>query len=430
MNTDPRGGHSALTASPRPIGYAELIRTNRNYRYLWLGQIVSLLGDWFNLIASATLIALLTESGLAVGSLFVVRMLAPFLVSPIAGVVADRFNRKHILIATDLGRALTLLAFLLVRDPGDIWLLYILTGVQMGISGFFTPTRTAILPDLVSGPELGAANTLSNATWSTMLSLGAALGGIVSGVWGVYPAFVIDSLTFLISALFILQIRTAPTLNPGALAHPLRAALTKYLEGLAYLRHNLAILVTTLHKAMIGLMAGSTFEIVQVSIAEEVFTVGAGGSLSLGFMFMMTGVGSGVGPVLARVFTGDTNRRLSLAIVLGYGTMAVGYLIVYPLTSFVATLFGILLRGLGGGVVWAFSSQLLLQQVPGQVRGRVFATEFAFFMLAASVGAFTVGRALDAFSISSVIGGLAALVLVPGSLWALWVARQARGEVR
>ena len=164
MNTDPRGGRSALTASPRPIGYTELIRTNRNYRYLWLGQIVSLLGDWFNLIASATLIALLTESGLAVGSLFVVRMLAPFLVSPIAGVVADRFNRKHILIATDLGRALTLLAFLLVRDPGDIWLLYILTGVQMGISGFFTPTRTAILPDLVSGPELGAANTLSNAT--------------------------------------------------------------------------------------------------------------------------------------------------------------------------------------------------------------------------------------------------------------------------
>ena len=75
------------------------------------------------------------------------------------------------------------------------------------------------------------------------------------------------------------------------------------------------MLVTTLHKAMIGLMAGSTFEIVQVSIAEEVFTVGAGGSLSLGFMFMMTGVGSGVGPILARVFTGDTNRRLSLAIV-------------------------------------------------------------------------------------------------------------------
>ena len=99
------------------VGYVELVRNNRNFRFLWLGQLVSLLGDWFNLIASATLIAILTESGLAVGGLFIVRMLAPFLVSPIAGVVADRFNRKNILVATDIARSVTLLCFLLIRDP-------------------------------------------------------------------------------------------------------------------------------------------------------------------------------------------------------------------------------------------------------------------------------------------------------------------------
>ena len=419
----------ATTADPRPAGYVELVRGNRNYRYLWLGQVVSLLGDWFNLIASATLIALLTESGLAVGGLFVVRMLAPFLVSPIAGVVADRFNRKHILIATDLARSATLLGFLLIRDPGDIWLLYLLTGVQMGISGFFTPTRTAILPDLVSDRELGAANALSAATWSVMLSLGAALGGIVSGTWGIYPAFVIDSLTFLLSALFILQIRLdrIPTPEPQG-THPIRAGLRQYLEGLIYLRDHPNILVTVLHKAMIASLAGSTFEIIQVSIAEEVFTVGVGGGLGLGFMFMMTGVGSGIGPILARTFTGDANRELSVAIAAGYGMVAVGYLVVYPLASFGLTLFGILLRGLGGGVIWAFSSQLLLQQVPGHVRGRVFATEFAFFMLAASIAAFSVGRALDAMPIPNVIGWLAGLVLIPGSLWSLWVIKRVRSR--
>lgn len=166
------------------VGYVALVRGNRAFRQLWFGQIISLLGDWFNLIAAASLVAELTQSGLAVGGLFVVRMLAPFLMSPIAGVVADRYNRKRILVATDVSRAAVVLFFLLVREPGHVWLLYVLTAVQLGISGFFFPTRNAILPDLVSDRELGAANALSSATWSVMLALGAALGGLVSGTWG------------------------------------------------------------------------------------------------------------------------------------------------------------------------------------------------------------------------------------------------------
>jgi len=106
-----------------------LLRRNRRFRLLWLGQVVSLLGDWFNLIASAALVASLTGSGLAIGSLFVVRMLAPFLVSPIAGVFADRYNRKHILIFTDVVRAIIVLGFLLVRSPEHVWLLYTLAAV-------------------------------------------------------------------------------------------------------------------------------------------------------------------------------------------------------------------------------------------------------------------------------------------------------------
>ena len=118
-------------------GYWALARDNANFRYLWLGQISSLLGDWFNLIASAALIAQLTESGLAVGMLFVVRMLAPVLVSPLAGVAADRYNRKHILIAADMGRFFTAAAFLLVRSPEQVWLVYLLSFLQLGIGGFF-----------------------------------------------------------------------------------------------------------------------------------------------------------------------------------------------------------------------------------------------------------------------------------------------------
>ena len=173
------------TSAAETIGYAALVRGNRTFRMLWFGQIISLLGDWFNLIASASLVAELTQSGLAVGGLFVVRMLAPFLMSPIAGVGADRYNRKRILVLTDVSRAVVVLLFLLVREPGQVWLLYVVTAVQLSISGFFFPTRNAILPDIVSERELGAANALSSATWSVMprlvLSSSSRVGMLPSG---------------------------------------------------------------------------------------------------------------------------------------------------------------------------------------------------------------------------------------------------------
>ena len=123
----------------RDNSYWHLIKSNRAFRYLWAGQIVSLTGDWFNLIASASLIATLTQSGTAVGGLFVVRMLAPFLVSPFAGVVADRYNRKAILMTTDILRCFVVLALVLVREAEDVWLIYVLTMVQSASQGFFFP---------------------------------------------------------------------------------------------------------------------------------------------------------------------------------------------------------------------------------------------------------------------------------------------------
>jgi len=219
-------------------GYGALVRNNPNFRKLWIGQIISLLGDWFNLIASASLIAMLTESGFAVGSLFVIRLLAPFLVSPIAGVVADYFSRKRVLILCDIARALVVLGFLFVREPDQVWLLYLLTAAQLAVSGFFYPARTAWLPDLVSKDEIGTANALSSSTWSVMLAFGAALGGLVSGFFGVYLAFIVDSATFLLSAVVILQIRPTEVTRSTSPLQTLGDGIRQYLEGLSFIARN------------------------------------------------------------------------------------------------------------------------------------------------------------------------------------------------
>jgi len=410
----------------KPVGYLDLVRKNRNFRFLWTGQVISLLGDWFDLIASAALISQLTRSGVAVGGLFVIRMLAPFLVSPLAGVLADRYNRKRLLVVADLLRGIVVLGFLLVRTPGQAWLLYVITAFQMGISGFFFPARNAIIPDIVSRAELGAANAISTTTWSVMLSLGAAVGGLVAGQWGVYPAFIVDSVSFFCSAYFISQVqyprawdRLAGTAGGE---RQVAAAFRQYVDGLKYLRDHRDIFAITLHKSAVSLLVGGAFQVIQVALAERVFVIGKSGGTSLGLLYAFAGIGTGLGPILARVFTGDRDRPLRHALTISYAIGVLGLALTAPLAGFALVLLGTFVRSLGSGINWTFSTQLLLEWVPDKVRGRVFSSEFAMFTLSNAVSSAVGGWLLDStgLGISGIIWWMAALMVVPGLLWFAW----------
>jgi MFS family permease len=407
---------------PESVGYAALVRQNRKFRLLWTGQIVSLLGDWFDLIASASLIATLTKSGAAVGGLFVVRMLAPFIISPVAGVAADRYNRKRLLIATDIARGMTVLGFLLVRKPGDVWLVYTLTALQMGMSGFFFPTRNAILPDITTPAELGAANALSSSTWSVMLAFGAALGGLASGTLGVYPSFVLDTLSFFASALLISRIVYTPPSDSVSKDQTVRAALRQYADGLRYLRDHRDIFFIALNKSANSLFVTGAFQVFQVTISERVFVIGESGGISLGLMYAAVGIGTGVGPIVIRRYIGDQDRSMRLALIASYIFSSAGLALVSTLTSFPVVLVGSVLRGVGAGIIWVFSTQLLLQLTPNRVRGRVFSTEFAMFTLMSAIASATAGGLLDSgIEVGTLLAWQAGLPLIPALLWGLWV---------
>ena len=401
-------------------GYLQLIRGNRSFRYMWSGQIISLAGDWFNLIASAALVAALTQSGTAIGGLFVVRMLAPFLVSPIAGVVADRYSRKAIVISTDVLRCFVVLGYVLVRDPQQVWLIYVLTAIQSASQGFYFPAWNSMLPDIARPHELGIANALSSATWSVMLAFGAALGGLVSGVIGVYPAFVIDAVTFLLSALIIFHMPYRKT-TAGDSDQSILAGVRQYLEGLGYLRRHIDTFAIAMQKGLLGLLIIGFFQVVQVTIAEQYFPIGEGGSISLGLIYVMAGIGSGIGPILGRNWARDRDRQLRLMIGLGYVATIAGFGIVSTLASLPVVLFGALLRGIGGGLIWVLGTQLLLQIVPNQVRGRVFSTEFAMYSLLAAVSSGGTGWLIDTtMSIREVLLFGCVILVAPSALWVLW----------
>jgi MFS family permease len=413
----------------QPVSYLQLIRGNVDFRYLWSGQIVSLFGDWFNLIGSAALIAQLTQSGLAVGGLFVIRMLAQFVGTQVGGVAADRYNRKRLLILTDVTRAIVAFGFLLVRGPEQVWLLYTLTALLMAISGIFFPTRTAILADIVTKRELGSANALSATTWSVMLAVGSALGGFAAGQWGIYQAFAVDGLSFLVSAALIAGVRYQHE-DSGRKAD-LRAVLDEYVDGLRYLKRETDILFITLHKAALGLLiAGGAINIVMVQISEGIFVIGEGGATSLGILFAIVGLGTGVGPILSRRITGDRERSLRLILPPLYLLATFGLVVAAQITSFGTVLLGMFLRTFAVGGIWVFTTQLLYQRVPENYQGRVFAVEIAVFTLGSAISGAIGGWLLDTtpIDLSGLMWLMAAGGLIPAVLWSAWMRIRSRNQ--
>lgn len=409
--------------------YVSLVKDNRNFRYLWFSQVISLLGDWFNLIASAALVARLSDSGLAIGGIFIARLLPPFLLGPVVGVTADRFDRRKILIFSDLLRAVVVLNFLFVRSADDIWLLYALTVLQLSISAFFEPARAAVMPGLVGRNELITANTLSGITWSAMLALGAALGGIATALFGATSAFIIDAATFLVSAWFIIQIPAEATIALDEVGPVGVTGWQTFVEGLRYLRDHPPVLVIALLKASSALAFGGV-EIVQVIYAKEYFPLGNDGSGTLGIIYFTAGLGTGLGPIVARRFTDNNIVAMYWAILLAYLAMVVGYLMFGWGATLSIIIVGTLIRTVGTGINWVYASSLLQMIIPNKFLGRVFAFDLAMATLASAASTLGAGWATDHldFGPHGVSAALAAVSLVMAAGWVIFMILETKRQ--
>jgi MFS family permease len=370
--------------------YLTLLKQRPQFRYLWLAALVSMMGDWFNTIASVILVNRYTDSGVAVGALFLARALPPFLMGPFAGVIADRFNRKTILIATDLARAFIVLGFLLVDRPERAWLIYVLSVAQFVVSSFFEPARAAILPTLVQGEtELLTANTLTSATWSAMLAFGAAIGGFTAAFFGANIAIIIDGLTFFLSAILVWQIT--------AVSRPLTDESSNgwldFLDGLRYVRQHHDIGLFTLVKAL-GQIGSA--DILIAIYAERIFRgVGQEGAGALGLMYAAAGVGAILGPVIANYLTDGSQRALQQAIGIGFASLVIGWAVFGWSPNLPVAMLGLMIRFMGGSLNWTYSSVLLQIKVPARYLGRVFALDFGIFTLAMAAAVWFTGVALD-----------------------------------
>jgi hypothetical protein len=250
--------------------YLQLVRGNRNFRRLWLAQIVSEIGDWFYTLSIYTLLLQLTGHASSVALALILQVLPQTFVGPTAGVVNDRLRRKHVMIAADVVRVFVVLAMLFVRSRSMVWLVYPLLLAETIMAAFFEPARSAVIPNIAAKGEVLIANTLSSATWSVNLLIGASVGGVVAAFFGRDAVFILNALSFLASALLIAGMRfaephaeSAPPLRPRDLVD-----FTPVLEGIRYVRNHRTLLPTVFAKAG-ELMIGPSWVIFTVMGAHE-----------------------------------------------------------------------------------------------------------------------------------------------------------------
>jgi MFS family permease len=342
------------------------------------------------------LIAHLSGAGTAISFLFLARFLPLFVMSPFAGVLADRYERRTLLIWTDILRAVVVLGFLLVDRPERIWLLYLLTVLQFMLSAVFTPAQQSYLPAVVDREDLVTANALDSFTWSTMLALGALLGGVATAFLGVQAAFLLDALTFLVSAWFLAHVtvrsRAQASAQDGRSA--VRRAFVEIVEGMRYLGAQPVLLTFALVKAAGALVWGGV-NVLEIPLAENVFPLRGSGTLSLGLIYAAVGVGTGFGPILLRAWLGDSWGGLLKAVSVGFFAMTLGTLGLAMAPSLGWVLGATAVRGVGTGALWVFSAVLLQLLLPDRLRGRVFAFEFAALTLTQSISTLWAGYAYD-----------------------------------
>jgi MFS family permease len=407
--------------------YACLLRGNRNFRRLWLAQIVSEIGDWFYTLSIYTLLLQLTGHASSVALALVLQVLPQTLVGPTAGVVNDRLRRKHVMIAADLVRFGIVLAMLLVRSRSMVWFVYPLLLAETVMAAFFEPARSAVIPNIAAKSEVLIANTLSSATWSVNLLIGASVGGLVAAFFGRDAVFILNALSFLASAVLIGGMRFA---EPHAeAAAPLRPRdLVDYspvLEGIRYVRNHRTLLPTVFAKAG-ELMIGPSWVIFTVMGANE-FAVhwrnvdaARGSMLGMSILLGGRGLGALVGPLVSARWAGRSDRRLQLGILFGYVTIAVGYGMLGSSRTVWTAAACAMLAHMGGSTVWVFSTTLLQLHTDDRFRGRVFSADLGFSMLTIAAGAYLCGHLLDAGIAARTVATYTGLVmLIPAALWAL-----------
>jgi MFS family permease len=400
-----------------------VLTRNRDFRYLFLAELVVFGGDWFALIPLISLLQKLTGSGLPGSLALAADTAVNALVLPFAGTVADRVNRRTIMITANVVSFGAIAVLFAVEVPGLYWIGPVAIGLAAAGKAFYSPAATAALPNVVDPEDLGPANAVAGSAWGTMLVVGASLGGALNSAVGPYVCFAVDLVCLAGAALIVLLVRRpmqAPR-DPGRVSTP---PLTAIAEALRYIQGHKRVLSLVTVKSAVGLGNGvlAIFPI----LATVIFGLT---SFATGLLFAARGFGALVGPLLLRRVLGHRSWLLP-GLAVSMSVYGLAYLGVSVARTFWLVLLLVVIAHIAGGGNWTLSNYALQTEVPDELRGRVFATDMMIATLAISVSTLFVGAIVDHVNPRILFGVCGAITLTYGIVWRLATRRLMRSDSR
>jgi MFS family permease len=398
-----------------------LLRRNADFRRLFLATVVTFLGDWFAFVAVSGMVVELTGRGGVAALVYAASTLPVFLASPLAGVIADRVDRKRLFMAVNVVAAVPALGLLGAQALGAAWLAIACVAAMAVCAAFVEPVTASVVPNLVEREDLATAQAAIGAVWGTMLFVGAAIGGLVAATLGREASFVLNALTFLGAAALVVRIRRP--FRSGAL--PERASVLAHLgEVWGYVRPRKITRALMVTKTGVGLANG----IVGLLPAFAITRFG-GGDAAIGLLLAARGFGALVGPFAGRWLAldrhgatpGSVDGRRML-VVCGASILAYGVAYTFlPLTgSLAVAALCVALAHAGGGAQWVLSTYGLQVTTPDRVRGRVMSLDFGLATLAIGVSSIGAGGAAELVGVAATSWALVGVALVYGAGWLWW----------
>lgn len=403
-----------------------LLRTNRDVRALFVAQVVSFAGDWFAYVAFVGLVNDLTSAAILVTLVYVAQALPAFLMSPLAGTVADRFDRRKVIGTVSVAQAVAAAGLLLVGSTGSLWFGFLCLCVISGLGSFVGPASQAGLPNLVDTPEqFTKAALLFGSSWGAMLALGAALGGVVASVFGRDVAFLVNAASFVVAALAVSSIRRPMQIERPAAspAPPRMRPIADMGEALSYARRDSVLLALLSSKATFAMGAGIV-GLLAVLATDEL----GGGDASTGLLIGARGVGVALGPLIAARLVGPSIGRVLLmcgCAGLAFGVCYLGLSVAPTLAVAVPLAF---LAHLGGGAQWTLSTYGLQRRAPDHIRGRILAGDFGIVTLIITLSNLGAGALAYFVGVRHAIASFAVLSLMASAAY-LWFTRGVRARL-
>ena len=390
-----------------------LVARRPGFRHLWLGNLVSQLGDWIGWVAVAVL-ALHTGGGpLDVALVFVAHHLPAAMLTPISGALADRFDRRVVLVRVSLLLGVVTVAMTVAAALGSLAVLQLLLVVRSAMTAFFTPAERAALPRVVERSELLLAGAIDAGSWSVVFSLGMALGGALSAL-GPVLALAIDAATFGVSALLLSRLPAMPPQRSEATeAEPRRRMAREIADAIRYLRPRPALRRAVLAKGPIALAGGAAW--LALALRADALL---GAALGFGLLNAIRGIGTGIGPALvAWRLRGGARRGPVWSTI--YLAALVGMVAFAAADGLVLALVAVVVWGIGSGGNWVVSSERIAALGPDAFMARLGALDHVSMIAGQTIG--VVALALWVGAGASLFAGVTILALLAAAAWA-WLS--------